>query len=295
MHPQLFPAYHHSGKFGFHGPVFALAAAAVLAVPMGLVYSYVTKWIPFIYANFLATAGYGWLAGMLAGFCMRQAWVRNTPVAIASGLGVGLLALYGDWNGHIRALFDEASLINPPEVIFRGMKVLYENGSWGMSSGGAVTGIPLAIVWFVEAAMIVGIAVVISRSMVAEVPFCETCHRWLKDKRIINTLASFDGPDQLTALKSGDLGPLADAKARVEGSATYAKLIIQHSSHCDEFCTVRVENVKVQRKSDGDFKAVDTALTGNLMLPVSMLSLIERFEGFGDSAAALTIPKKQAD
>jgi hypothetical protein len=57
MNEEQYTFYRHSGKFGIHGPVLAIVAAVVAGYPLGILYAYLVKWIPFIYLNFFITIG----------------------------------------------------------------------------------------------------------------------------------------------------------------------------------------------------------------------------------------------
>src|SRR5579862_4665134 len=99
MSSNIHPFYSHSGKFGVHGPLLALIAGVFVAYPLGIAYSYLIKWIPFIYLNCLITAGYGFAFGFLTFFLLKFGKVRNGTLALLTALVVGLAALYGAWNG----------------------------------------------------------------------------------------------------------------------------------------------------------------------------------------------------
>src|SRR5215475_2687035 len=107
MNSNCHAFYVHSGKFGVHGPLMALFAGAVLGYPLGIAYSYLIKWIPFIYLNFLITLGYGFGFGFVTLYCMKSGKVRNVLVAMLTGLAVGGLAWYFSWNGCAKSLVGE--------------------------------------------------------------------------------------------------------------------------------------------------------------------------------------------
>ena len=131
----------------------------VIRFPLGILYAYLIKWIPFIYLNFFLTVGYGCAFGFMTGWLLQVresaqlryrrthwfqllAWPRPTSVGTA---------MFMPWSIESPTLITFAQL--------RGlMGLLYDNGSWGIGvQRHSVTGIPLAIVWFVEAAIIIGI------------------------------------------------------------------------------------------------------------------------------------------
>jgi hypothetical protein len=282
MNSESLPVYRHSGKFGIHGPMLALVAATALGLPLGLAYAYLIKWCPFIYVNFLATAGYGLLFGLVAGFFLKFGKVRNTAFALFTGILVGCIAWYFNWSSHVYALFKGAPLFSFPNVILDVMKMLYNEGSWGMHNSGNVTGIPLAIVWLVEAGIIVGLAALTTMGFVSDVPFCEKNQCWLDQEKKISTLQNFTDPLHLLALKAGDLGPLVKAQPKEAGANAFARLILKHSPRTQEFCTVRIENVTTTQDKNGNRKEQVVKLTQNLKVPPSTFELLTKFEKFGE-------------
>src|SRR3954471_24135142 len=175
MNPNCHPFYSNSGKFGIHGPLLAIAGGLVLGYPLGIAYAYLIRWIPFIYLNFLLTAGYAFAFGSLTAMFMKFGKVRSDPVALATGLMVGIIAWYANWNGYLHSLVKGLPWFVSPGQIAPVMKALLAEGTWGIgrASSTPVTGIPLAIVWLVEAAVIVGATTLLSYGA-EQTPFCET-------------------------------------------------------------------------------------------------------------------------
>jgi hypothetical protein len=289
MHATTIHAYKHSGKFSFAGPVAAIAIALIAALPLGMVYAYAVKWIPIVYLNVLMTAGYGLAFGAMTMWVLKRTKVRNTAVAALVALIVGLIALYGAWNGHFHALWEDPPLVAPPLAIWVLMQVLYEAGSWSLRGSDNVSGIPLAIVWIIEGGVILVLTVVTAAEKIRSTPFCEATQRWLDRERKLDTLAPFSDPAQLAALKSGDVAPLLDAKPRESNSPAFARVTLRDAEGCDTFCTMELENVTVTRDSEGKQKEKTDSITGQLVLPHAMRDLVEKFASF-DAAPAATTP-----
>lgn len=273
-------AYRHSGKFNAAGPVLCVVVAAIAGIPLGLAYSYLIRWVPFIYVNFLATLGYGFAFGWMTTRILKFTHVRNTVLAALTGLAAGLVALYGEWSGHIHTLFEDAPWFFGPDQIMRGMEYLYANGSWGLRSSGNVTGIPLALVWLIEAGTIVGCAALLPFAFVKDTPFCEKTRCWLDEEKKIDTLETFTDDAQLAALKSGDLMPLVDARPKADNAAVFTRLLLKRSPRCPVFCTLRVQDVSISIDNDGKVKEKTEDHTGDLIIPASMFNLIAKFEDF---------------
>lgn len=289
MSSNIHPFYSHSGKFGVHGPLLAVIAGVVAGYPLGIVYSYLIKWIPFIYLNCLITVGYGFAFGLLTHVILKFAKVRNRSVALLTGLVVGLIALYGSWNGCAKALAgDKVPALLMPDQMVRFMKILNENGSWGIgfSSSSPVTGILLALFWLAEAVTIVGLTTFISYNMTAETPFCETHECWLDKEKKIDKLDAFVQPEHLAAFQAGDISPLDKAQPRVPASGRFARLSLKHSDQCHDFCTLSISNVTITIDRKGNPKENAVVILRQLQVPKSMLENLQRLDPISATAPA---------
>jgi hypothetical protein len=274
------PFYRHSGKFGIHGPLLAVLAALIAGYPLGIIYSYLIKWIPFIYLNFFIVIGYGLIFGVMTMPLLKFANVRNTIVAVLTGLTVGLIAWYMNWNGYLHAMIKEAPTLMTPGQLKLLMKLLYEHGSWGIgfSSQDAVTGIPLAIVWLCEAGIIIGASTLLAYGTVAATPFCENHACWLDKEKKIDKLDAFVQPDQIAALQAGNIAPLDHARPRVPASGAFARMTLRYSDKCEEFCTLSIENVSVTVDDKGKVQEKKQAIMTNLLVPKTMFEYLAQFE-----------------
>jgi len=287
MNDNYHPFYRHSGKFGAHGPFLAVLAAVTAGYPLGIVYAYLIKWIPFIYLNFFITAGYGLIFGLMTMALLKFAKVRNSAIALLTGLAVGLCGWYLNWNGFVHAMAKSSPALIMPEQLLKLMKYLYENGSWGIgfSSSSPVTGIPLAMVWLVEAGIIVGVSAIVGYGAVSHTPFCEMHDCWLDEEKQFDKLDAFVLPEQIAAFKAGNIAPLEQARPRVPASGNFARLKIRYSAKCDEFCTLSIENVSVSLDKDGKQQEKTEPVMTNLLLPKTMFDYVAQF----DHASATTV------
>jgi len=271
--------YRHSGKFGLGALLVLPLCAVVLGWPLGFAYGYLIKWIPFVYLNFFIVLGYGAALGAASDFLLKKCHVRNVVVAFVLTALVGVAALYFQWNGHVNALFDEASWLCPPGDLWGAMQFLYEHGSWsiGRHSTGNVTGVILAGVWVCEAAGIVATILYFGTDSARTVPYCEKSRVWLDESKKYDTLAFFSDAAQQAALAAGDIAPVIEARPREEGAMQFARLVLKHSPRCEEFFTLKVENVTLTTNKKGEVEEKTRELTKDLILPREMRELIERF------------------
>src|SRR5258708_6968498 len=236
MSPDTLAAYRHSGKFHAWAPILVAGAAALAGFPLGYAYAYAIRWIPFVYINFFLTLGYGVAFGWMTARILKAGHVRNTTLATLCGLGAGLIALYGEWSAHLLVLFDDASWLCPPDQLARGIALLYQSGSWSFHNQ-AVSGIPLAIVWLVEAGLIVGVTAAMAWDFVQDTPYCEQTKCWLDEKKPVNTLEHITDAAHLAALKTGDIMPVVQARPKAEGANEFTRLLLKRSPRCPGFCT----------------------------------------------------------
>ena len=279
MNENYHPFYRHSGKFGIHGPLLAVLAALIVGYPLGILYAYLIKWIPFIYLNFLITIGYGFAFGFMLVPLLKFAKVRNGTVALLTGLTVGLCASYFSWNGFVHAMVDKAPGIITFGQLKQIMKILYENGSWGIGLGSSapVTGILLALVWLVEAGIIVGLSTIVGYGAVGD-PFCEQHNCWLDEEKKIDKLDQFVSPGHIEAFKAGNIAPLEQARPRVPGSGNFARLTLKHSPKCDDYCALSIENVSVSLDKDGKQQESSNPIMTNLLVPKTMFDYLAQFD-----------------
>lgn len=279
--------YRHSGKFGVHALLLAPLVGVLVGWPLGFAYAYLIKWIPFVYLNAVLTLGYGLVVGLAMGATLKLCRVRSVPVAGLLATLAGVLANYFQWNGCVHALLDGAPLLCPPAGMVGFMQHLYEHGSWGMRSGGNVTGVMLALIWAAEALTILGVAIYSGTDPIRNTPYCEKSDSWLDENTKYSTLAAFTEPAQLTALKAGDIGPVLEARPRQLEASVFGRLNLKYSPQCKDFFTLKVENVTLKTDKEGEVKEEVKALTKDLVLPSELRELVERF---ADLKPVLTDP-----
>lgn len=278
-------AYRPSGKFTAAGLVVPLLVGAAVAFPLGLVYSKALRWIPFVYINMLATCAYGFALGWLANLAVKHTRVRNVTLATLLGAAIGCIGVYFEWSGFIWAVWEEAPLFSPPGDILAAMSFLYEHGSWGMRSGGNVTGVFLALIWIAEAGTILVFATMLPRAFAQDTPYCEKTGCWLEEQKQIDTLEAIRDPVQREAVRAGDIMPVVQAKPRGD-ELVHTRLLLKRSPKCHVFCTVRVQEVTYEVDKDGKLKSSTADLTGDLILPASMFDLVAQLENLAPAPAA---------
>ena len=173
--------------------------------------------------------------------------IRNPVLAGAYGLIFGIVGLYFAW---VVDLWARTGRIDPvafqPRVLVRYIAWFYEHGLWTISNhggkGDTVSGIPLGIIWLVEAGVIVGFAAIMAYKSVAEVPFCEECNEWTKGNSRA-ALLKFN-PAVQQQLAAGELNVLDGALGAVGGG------IALHTTRSPLLSQVRQQHLPHRQRGD---------------------------------------------
>lgn len=162
-------------------PLLALAlpAAGLLAT----LYSYVTLYLPIVgYFTVLLTAGLGFGVGAITVAVLHKGKARSRLFAAVVSVGMGLFTTWAMWVTWGYALLHQGesevplvALLWPPNL-WELISMVNEKGAWSLK-GATPTGAILWILWAIEAAILVGLPVVMGLT-VAEEPYCEHCESW---------------------------------------------------------------------------------------------------------------------
>ena len=196
--------YTPSGKFSPLSFVYLLLVCAVVLPILAAIYAYAIWYIPFVYLNFLVTAGFGFVIAIAVGqIVIKIGKVRNYGLAIFFALIASLVAYYLQWivwadlainTGEVignkkigvavsNVQFDQLLyLLANPSELFGLIGLINEEGTWGFK-GSVVTGTFLTIIWVIEFLIIVIIAVIGSVARSKE-PFNETLDEWFKEEEL---------------------------------------------------------------------------------------------------------------
>jgi hypothetical protein len=235
--------------------IFASVVGAGAALLLGFAYAWAVAWIPFIYVNFLLTIGLGGAVGFLVGQAAVAGKLRNTFVVVVLSLVFATGAWYIAWAADPRArIFSEAPLLLwQPDALWAYVQLCYENGTWGLGrGGGTVSGIPLGIVWVIEAGTIIGCALFLSLGAMMVPTFCERCGVWIESQQGVQRLALRDGHEgALTRLLTGDLSAAAELP-RSDAYEPHLRLDLTCCPTCRESSYLTIERVTYQTDDKGN-------------------------------------------
>ena len=277
---QLRPGqyYRHSGGLNPAGLLAALAAGTAAALAIGFAYAYVDKYIPEVHLNALACGVAGAAIGGVPAAILRRAKVRHLPAAL---LVIGLVAvagLYASWVTW-EAILTQGGLANlrmlatHPAAVGRFAVRINAVGTWAIgstssSSGNTNTsGAFLWVIWAAEAAMLVGVPLMVGKSMLSSKPFCDGCDRWC------------DGPTVVRATGVPAGGDVADVRRRLEAadfaypatlgppSATDRLTFARHGcDRCGKLNTLTVSRKTIRVDRKGRARQATTKVLVNKLL-----------------------------
>ena len=179
-----------------------------------------------------------------------------------------------------------------PEVLKGYIAWFYENGVWTISSHGqggeTVRGVPLAIVWVVEAATVIGFATVQAYRSVASAPFCEQCNEWTKANLGAARLKS--NRDIQRRLVAGDLTALEEALGATGREVLFTQLDLHCCPKCDNSIFLNVCSMTTKIDGKGNRKTGKKILLRYLVVNATDVSRILEAGRRADAPGSATNP-----
>jgi hypothetical protein len=250
--------YKPSGKFSRISFLYLLLGSVIAAPILAFIYSYATRYIPFIYINFLILAGFVFGLGFAVNFAIALGKVRNKLVGMAFGLVIGLAGLYTCWVIWIctHIPIDYMELIKNPEGMKSVIGLINDQGTWGFSSGANISGIFLTVIWVIEALAIIGVPTFMAYGKTGD-PFIENDNNWAEET-VIGPFEYFpNGQILVRQLEAKNYEELLAMKTPVTGvGSSHCMLTLLHGanrSQSKEFY-LTVTNMKESRDKEGELE-----------------------------------------
>ncbi|MFT3769647.1 MAG: hypothetical protein QM820_29780 [Minicystis sp.] len=286
MHADRY--YRHSGRYSPGAVVKALAAGLGASLLLAFVYSYIIVYIPIVgVITFILTAGFGALSGFAVGHLLHAGKVRNQIVTLATAVPVALFALWAAWVTWVYAIMHRADvdvglvdLAANPGALWKLINIINEKGAWNLK-GFTPTGGLLWGLWALEAAIIVGVIVLVAYEMV-NVPFCEQCDRWCAEHKAMATLGSTTKEALAPRLERGDYTVLRETPL-VSGLA-FTRLDLHQCPECHGTATLSASSVTISVKK-GKQETSETVLFKYLLVPPADLATVTAMVAEGQANA----------
>ena len=255
--------YRPSGGVNPAALVLAGLAGAVAAVVMAVPYAYAVKYIPIPKLNALTTLCYGVALGVVPAWMLKRLKVRSAPAGLLVCGLVGLVGLYAAWVVWEALLFTDTGvalrqLAVSPNAVVRLAVSVNEQGTWSMGhsysssaqrNADAVSGWLLTLIWAAEAAILIGMSMVVGPSMLKSAPFCDACDAWCSSKGVVRSTATVDGAALRQRLEAGDFAHVATLAPAVAGNGME---FTRHScDSCNRLHTLTVTQKTIVRDKKG--------------------------------------------
>lgn len=256
--------YQPSGKVPSAG-IFVTLLVILIGVPiLSFVYAYANKYCPFIYINFLITAGFGFALGWIISFASGIGKVRSPKFATLMGFVAALLGLYLSWVVWTASILGSPdmsfvenimALLTSPADLWASMKYINEYGTWSLRGGEAVSGTFLTVIWIIEALIILILPLLIA-SMKSKQPFCEVGDKWAIKHEPNLKLKYFDNKEQAVAeMIAGDFSsiqPFDEEKV----ATNHATIELYCCEEGQEYF-ISLSNKEEKEKKEGEFDSDD--------------------------------------
>ena len=261
--------YKPSGKFSPVSFIYFTIFSLIILPLLGLIYAYCIWYIPFPYINFLITAGFGFLIGLLISvFVIGKGKVRNPLIALALGFFGGLIGLYFQWavwvdlvinagesygNSRIGVtvsnikILDVFALALDPVTLFKLIGEINQYGTWGIRDL-TPSGTFLYVIWGIEFLVVVVIAAFLPR-VKAKQPFCEKNNEWFEEKELQPFNYITGGAKMKIALEKGDNTVFDSITKANSTEADHSIFTLYTSKHNENYLTI--ENKKAKTDSKG--------------------------------------------
>ncbi len=258
--------YTHSGAFSVGGLIPIIISGTMAAVILGFIYSYAVHFIPFVYLNVFLTMGFGFCMGLIVSFGGKRGKIRNTSVVGIFGVIFGLLAEYSQLVFWIFAESKQKLFLIAPSDVFDMMKTISINGLWRVRSITPTGGL-LFFIWFVEAAIIVGLTIISAIVGIKSEPFCEKCKKWV-DKE--ESLDPINFPNSVEGLKrqleQGNFSELTNLGKADKDKSKFITVEIRCCEECKDFSLMSLKANTITKNEKGEEKTTKEEVIENLII-----------------------------
>ena len=269
--------YKRSGAISFVGLILMAALALPLAAVTGAIYGIGIYYVPFVKISFLVTfaaaAGFGFaLAGL--GILGKM---RSMGILLVVSVVSGTLLWYVSWIAWVFAMTDHEVIFIDPRGLVEIMTIGFHEGFWGMgSSGGPVTGYPLVGIWFLEAALIIGLAAIIPVSVLGDKLFCEPCNAWIGGSSEFPQREAMENPDSVkAALEADDFESLAALGPRMGSDKPYTSVAVKCCEKCGGLGYLQVKACTLVQSKNG-IETKETDVVKHLIVPPAVTDFLNR-------------------
>ena len=277
--------YKESGAVSASAIASTLALGLVAAALLGFIYGIVTYYIPFIYLNAILAFFFGLGLGLALAMVARWTKIRNRAAFIAISTVIGLGGVYFAWVAWIYAVTEFEMLLWNPLAILEIQQLIMMTGAWEIF-GQTMQGMPLMLVWLIEAVLIAGNTVRTAIQGMGRTPFCESCERWTEEGILRDGLFPVYNADDLRRdLEQEQLTELDRLAASQPSGNSFTRLELARCATCINASYLTVSKITLEGNGD-DIREKATVLIDNLKISNGFQHELIRWANDQDSASA---------
>lgn len=250
--------YQESGKINFLGLLFSVIIYGLVAMILGYVYSALIAFIPFIYINFFITIGVGIALGFMVRLLVRITHNRNKRSKIILAIVFGLLFNFFQWivyilniaNGELPDIsyyLESFVWFANPKNFFGAIATINSVGAWAIF-GTTFTGIPLALVWIIEAFIIIGLPVM-AIYKTKTYPYSEFLNKWYPKYTLLKDFESVSTVNKM--IRDLQKDPLKSIQDLKYGSGSrHTKIHVFYLKN-EKYQYLTFENIFIEKRGEG--------------------------------------------
>ena len=294
--------YKHSGRFSIGGLAIGALIGCAAAVILGYAYGRGSILIDDERFAFLATIAFGAAIGACAGYGLIWGKVRNQRANLAVQAITSALALYVSWAAWVADTFkhfqvdgpqDWIGLVENPAILWKAICYINQYGTWTLGKGDPTKGSELWAIWFVEAAIVVAVALAVGYEMLRRHAFCDRCESWCRrGAKLI--LTPPQNPMLLKRqLEANDWSSL-ELLAAGNKNASRLEVVLDSCEQCHQLNTLSMTYTSVTRDKLKRVRTASTNIIQHLLIGPTQAETLKQLSVKVAQAAMLTPPKVNA-
>ncbi len=259
--------YRHSGRVPLSGWMVLLIGMVPLAIVIGVLYSGIVVYLPFLKLRGVVTFLYGALLGTMTGWMCRTTKFRNHfAVAMATIIITGV-SYYAAWAVHCawyiqsqEGFSKDVALIAiqgfDPRTILGWGEYIFANGLW-FKNGNPHDGWEAVFGWVIEAGIIF-VTAFMTRKVYGNSPFCEDCNEWTQETKELAALPVSPSDPAWQTVIGGNVSSIRKLQLAPETSR-YVELQLASCPTCanSDFLTALSVDMVVNKEGNLEKKEAD--------------------------------------
>jgi hypothetical protein len=253
----------------FGGTLLMLFCGGAAATALAFAYALLTAFNPYVYLTAIGTVVFGVGIGGAVVFGAVAGKVRNRAFMMIVAASLAVVGLYLSWAFYIPYILGRMGVPGQPfhfnpQIVFNWIHFLGENGVWELFGWGP-KGWQLYAFWLVEAAVVLGGAVIVAGT--ARNPYCEACGQWTNEEKPVRPLALTD-PDRLrAALEEERYEVLDELRNQDVAPENCFRATLYTCPQCIDSDYLTISHVRVTTSKDGNVQTQSTELIRRLHVP----------------------------